>query len=129
MMGFPGVSDGKESACTQGDLGLILGLGRSPGGGHGNPLQYSWLENPQGPRSLTGYNPWGHKESDMTERLSTAQHSTVYRMYFKLRHIMREYLKNPVKGMSCLMKLCVPVLKRLMKQEEDWRKDLCGVGG
>ena len=43
--GFPGGSDGKESACSVGDLGLIPGLGRSPGGGHGNPLQYSGLEN------------------------------------------------------------------------------------
>ena len=42
---FPGGSDGKESACNSGDLGLIPGLGRSPGGGHGNPLQYSCLEN------------------------------------------------------------------------------------
>ena len=47
-------------------------LGRSPGGGHGNPLQYSCLENPYGQRSLAGYNPWGHKESDTTEPLSTA---------------------------------------------------------
>ena len=44
--GFCGDSDGKESACHAGDLGLIPGLGRSPGGGHGNPLQYSCLENP-----------------------------------------------------------------------------------
>ena len=44
--GFPGGSDYKESACDAGDLGLIPGLGRSPGGGHGNPLQYSSLENP-----------------------------------------------------------------------------------
>ena len=44
--GFPGDSDGKESACNSGDLGLIPGLGRSPGGGHGNPLQDSCLENP-----------------------------------------------------------------------------------
>ena len=43
--GFPGGSDGKESACSTGDLGLIPGLGRSPGGGHGNPLQYSCLGN------------------------------------------------------------------------------------
>ena len=43
--GFPGGSDGKESACDEGDLCLILGLGRSPGGGHGNPFQYSCLEN------------------------------------------------------------------------------------
>ena len=38
-------SDGKEAACNMGDLGSIPGLGRSPGGGHGNPLQYSCLEN------------------------------------------------------------------------------------
>ena len=43
--GFPGGSDGKESACNAGDLGLIPGSGRSPGGGNGNPLQYSCLEN------------------------------------------------------------------------------------
>ena len=45
-MGFPGGSDGKESACNVGDPALILGLGRSPGEGNGNPLQYSCLENP-----------------------------------------------------------------------------------
>ena len=41
-----GGSDGKESTCNVGDLGSIPGLGRAPGGGHGNPLQYSCLENP-----------------------------------------------------------------------------------
>ena len=71
-MGFPGNSAGKESSHNAGDLGSIPGLGRSPGGGHGNPLQYSCLENPQGQRSPVGYSPWGHKESDMTEQLSTA---------------------------------------------------------
>ena len=65
-MGFPGGSDGKESACNEGDLGLIPGLGRSPGGGRGNPLQYSCPENPQGQRSLAGYSPWGRKELDVT---------------------------------------------------------------
>ena len=44
-LGFPGGSDGKESACNAGDSGLIPGLGRSPGEGNGNPLQYSCLEN------------------------------------------------------------------------------------
>ena len=44
--GFPGGSDGKESACKAGDLGSIPRLGRSHGRGHGNPLQYSCLENP-----------------------------------------------------------------------------------
>ena len=43
--GFPGGSDGKASACNMGDPGLIPGLGRSPGEGNGNPLQYSCLEN------------------------------------------------------------------------------------
>ena len=66
-LGFPGGSDGKESICNAGDLGSIPGLGRYPGGEHGNPLQYFCLENPHGQRSLAGYSPWGHKELDMTE--------------------------------------------------------------
>ena len=44
-MGFLGDSDGKESACNTGDQGSIPGLGRSPGEGNNNPLQYSCLEN------------------------------------------------------------------------------------
>ena len=55
------------------DPGLIPGSGRSPGGGHGNPLQYSCLENPHGQRSLTGYSPWNHKESDTTEATEHAR--------------------------------------------------------
>ena len=46
IKGFPGGSAGKESACNEGDLGSIPGLGRFPGEGNGNPLQYSGLENP-----------------------------------------------------------------------------------
>ena len=61
-----------------GDLGLIPVVGRFPGGGHGNPLHYSCLENPHGRRSLAGYSPWGRKESDMTERLSTARVDILY---------------------------------------------------
>ena len=45
LLGFHGGSDGKESVCNVGDVGLIPGLGRSPGGGNGNTLQYSCLEN------------------------------------------------------------------------------------
>ena len=70
---FPGDSDSKESTCSVGDLGSIPGLGRFPGVGHGNTLQYSYLENPHGQRSLAGYRQWGRKESDTTEQLSTAQ--------------------------------------------------------
>ena len=60
-------SDGKESACKVGDLGSIPGLGRYAGGGHGNPLQCSCLENPRGQRSLVGYSPWGHKDLHTTD--------------------------------------------------------------
>ena len=71
ILGFPGGSDGKESICDVGNLGLTPGSGRPPGGKHGNPLQYSCLENPRGQRSLMGYSPCGHKELDTTEWLST----------------------------------------------------------
>ena len=76
--GFPGGSDGKESSCNAGDLDSVPRLGRSPGGGHGNQLQYSCLENPYGQRSLAGYSPWGHKELDMTEGLTTAHRNLLY---------------------------------------------------
>ena len=59
FLGFPCGSAGKESARNAGELGLILGLERSPGEGKGYPPQYSGLENSMG--------PWGPKESDMTE--------------------------------------------------------------
>ena len=62
--GFPGGSDGKESACNAGDPGLIPGLGRSPGEEKGNPLQYSGLENSMDCIVI------GVAESDMTEQLS-----------------------------------------------------------
>ena len=58
---------GKESVCNAGDLGSILELGRSPGEGIRNPLQYSCLKNPHGQRSLAGYSTLGHRELDMTE--------------------------------------------------------------
>ena len=74
-VGFPDGTSGKEPACqsrTRRGTGSIPGLGRSPGGGHGDPLQDSCLENPHGQRSLEGYSPRGHKESDTTEWLSIA---------------------------------------------------------
>ena len=52
-MAFPGDSKGKASACNAGDLGSIPGLGRSPGEGNGNPLQYSCLENPMDGEALS----------------------------------------------------------------------------
>ena len=70
MYSFGGL-DGKESVCSAEDLGLNLGLERFPREGKGYPLQHSDLENLHGQKKLAGYSPWGHKESDMTERLNT----------------------------------------------------------
>ena len=68
-MGFPGGSDGKESACNAGDPGSIPGSERSPEEGNGNPLQYSCLENSMD-RGAWAYSSWGCKESDTTEQLT-----------------------------------------------------------
>ena len=80
----PGSSDGKEYACNAEDPGLIPGSGRSPGGGNGNPLQYSCLEN-SWTEEPAGYNPWCLKESDTTKGL-THTHLTEKRgkQYLKL---------------------------------------------
>ena len=64
ILGFPGGSAGKESACNVGDLGSIPGLERSPGEGNGYPLKYCALEYYH-----VLYGPWGCKELDMTEQL------------------------------------------------------------
>ena len=67
--GFPGGSEVKKNLpANVGDVGLIPGLGGSPGEGNGYPLQYSCLENSMdGQRSLAGYSPWGHKELNTTK--------------------------------------------------------------
>jgi len=64
---LPGSSVCKESTCNVGDLGSIPGLGRSPGVVHGNPFQYSYLENTHGQRSLMGGTQLHFKDLDMTE--------------------------------------------------------------
>ena len=69
VVGFPGSSDGKESACNVGDAGSTPGSGKPPRGGSGNPLKYSCLENPMD-------RPWGCKELDTTEQL-THTHAVV----------------------------------------------------
>ena len=62
VKGFPRGSDSKESACNAGEVGLIPGQGRFPGGGNGNPLQYSCLGNP-GTEEPDGLQPMGSQKS------------------------------------------------------------------
>ena len=78
----------KNPPTNAGDVGLVLGLGRSPAEGNISSLQYSCLENPHGQRSLADYNPWGHRELDMTEHTHTHTHThTLFTLAFeKLRH-------------------------------------------
>ena len=108
-MAFPSSSAGKESACNAEDPGLIPGLGRAPGGEHGKPLQYSFLENP-----LAGYSPWRGKKSDTTEWLSTAQTFIYYQMnytisnklsfkYFPPIHDSHLFLLLAVLGLHCCL--------------------------
>ena len=92
-MGFPGSSAGKESACNAGDPASIPGLGRSPGEGIGYPHPYSWAslvaQVVKNPPAMQG-SPWGLKESDTTEQLSTAY--STKKMFFPKLHIYLLYL-------------------------------------
>ena len=91
LLGFPCGSAGKESSCNAGDLGLIPGLGRSPGEGNGYPLRYSGLEN-----SVDCIvSPWGCKESETTERLSSVF------IYMLLQHLLLRIHSN-ISEMSLL---------------------------
>ena len=88
--GFPHGSDSKESTCNMGDLGSIPGLGRSLGGGYGNPLQYSCLKNPHGQRSLADYSQQGCKES-WHDRMTK-------NIYFLMKKNLIYMLKRRVEG-------------------------------
>ena len=72
FLGFPGGSEGKASACNAGDLGSIPGSGRSPGGGNGNPLQYSYLENPMDGEA---WRATGHRVAKSRTQLSDFTHA------------------------------------------------------
>ena len=69
LMGFPGGSNGKVSACNARNPGSMPGSGRSPGEGNGYPLQDSCLENSMDGGAWLGYSPGGRKELDTSERL------------------------------------------------------------
>ena len=77
--GFPGGSDGKEASCNAGDLGSIPGLGRSPGEGKGNPLQYSCLENPI---DRGAWRATVHGAAESRTRLSDSAHKLIEKGHF-----------------------------------------------
>ena len=81
--GFPSGSDSKDSACNAGDLGSILGLGRSPGGRNSHPLQHSGLENPHGQRSLAGNSPGEQSQTRLSDFHFT--HTSLYYYYYYLQ--------------------------------------------
>ena len=92
-------------------MGSLPGLGRSPREGHGNPLQYSYLENPHEQRSLAGYSASGHKKSDMTECLSTAHTYDLFQILTHCR-LLQDSVYNSLcytVGSCCLYVLFVVV--------------------
>ena len=115
-MGFPGGSVGKESTCNPGDPGLIPGSGRSPGGRHGNQLQYSSLENPHGGRGLVGYSPWGSKESDMTEQLTLNTNQYLRNSKFSVCNVLHHQKVGA--GMLLTIQMAVPCTLSLHRVPE-----------
>ena len=101
LLCFPGDSEVKVSTSNVGDLGLIPGLGRSPGEGNGNPLQYS---------CLVGYNPRGRTESDTTEQLHSPRCIVaVDCMYFLAKYRIHLLLSQLFRAVpSELLKDCLP---------------------
>ena len=89
----PDDSDSKESACDAGDLGSNPGLERTPGEGNGNPLQYSFLENPHVQRSPVAYSPWGCQDSDTSEWLALSLSFT-----YNVKIVLQKLKKSSVSG-------------------------------
>ena len=111
FLGFPCGSDGKESSCNVEYLGSIPGLGRSHRGGYGSLLQYSCLKNPHGQRYLAGYSPWGHKQSDMTERLNwteTAAHQASWSFSISWSLLKLMFIESVMPSNHLI--LCCPLL-------------------
>ena len=97
VRGFPGVSDGKESACNWGDPGSIPGLGRFPWRRGWQPSPRFLPEESHGQRSLVGYSPWGHKQLDVTEQLTLTHWPLVKKLMFPSAFgVSKGSIKNPV---------------------------------
>ena len=80
VFGLPGGSDSKESACNAGHVSSIPGLGRFPWRREWLPTPVCWPGEFHGQRSLVGYSPWGHKESETTEHFHYIVFATIYRI-------------------------------------------------
>ena len=115
--GFPGGSDSKESVCNVGGLGLIPGLGRSPGGGHGNPLHYSCLETPM---DRGAWRATVHGVTKSQRLLSDwAQHSTVS---LWARGRGRSWQKRKCEGSGVQRDVCELALKMEEGPWAPWKR-------
>ena len=117
VMGFPYSSDGKETPHNVGDLFSIAGLGRSPGGGHGNPLQNSCLENSHGQKSLVGY--IRSMGSQRVRRDWATKHSTVSHLLLaKLRLLAKIWtsMSRAIRKEVCIYwaKYCIRLFSLLL---------------
>ena len=101
FLGFPCGSAGKESACNVGELGLIPGLGKSPGG---LLAPVFWPGESQGL-----YSPWGRKESDTTERLSLSHFQTYQRILHIVRVLFHKNLNFSFITVGTCVWLCISI--------------------
>ena len=110
--GFPCASAGKESACIVGYLGLIPGLGRSPGEGRGLPIPEFWPGEFHGQRSLAGYNPRDCKELDKTEWLTLTLNTIWFKSVTANEHcfFIKRVLRNGFLCWFCQCKHCFLLL-------------------
>ena len=105
----------KSLPANTGDAwGLIPGLGISPGEENGNPLHYSYLENPHGQRNLAGYSPWGHKESDTTEQLNNKNNNN--NSYIESSRIITR-LRVPFLQGLYVLRILTPDKSNILKKE------------